>query len=200
MNEFMKTLKIGGGAAHFCCSALAVLFAFCIAAPARSSAAEYAYTARSDVSLGDGKIEILHDSSGAITNLTMTPSSGETLTLTGDTLSFADGANIVLGPDGTNSIAAPVSAAGSLNIPTGDMLTWTTSSRGLKSKSYETLFENMDLDDIEPAFATPVSYFANSGDTAYPFFVTRGVYSGGTKYMKFELHCYNNGKTSWYGN
>ena len=125
----------------------------------------------------------------------MTPGSGETLTLTGDTLSFADGANIVLGPDGTNSIAAPVSAAGSLNILPDATYTWTTSGNGLNCKSFETLFENMDLDDIEPVSGTPVNssncYITGCAYNGYPYFVTRGTYSDGTKYMKFELQFYD---------
>jgi len=158
-------------------------------------AATATYTA-GDTSLADGKVEFTYDESGKITELRMNPDYGETLTLTGDTLDFAAGANVHLGHCSTNEIRCAISSAGIVNLNPDGPYTWTTSNRGLKSKTFETLFENCDIDAIEPVSATPVSYLAQSGDTAYPYFITRGTDADGTKWMKFELQCYNNGKTT----
>ena len=80
-----------------------------------ASAAEYTYTGGA-VSPADGKVAILCNDGGAVTNLMMSPSVGETLTLTGDTLSFADGAQIIGSRHGEARIANSFTAAGTLNF------------------------------------------------------------------------------------
>ena len=111
-------------------------------------AATATYTA-GDTSLADGKVEFTYDESGKITELRMNPDYGETLTLTGDTLDFAAGANVHLGHCSTNEIRCAISSAGIVNLNPDGPYTWTTSNRGLKSKTFETLFENCDIDAIE---------------------------------------------------
>ena len=69
-----------------------VAAALCVAtAPSPSLfAAEYVADADPRIeSLENGKITFAYDGDGAITNLTMTPDPGETLTLSGDALNFA---------------------------------------------------------------------------------------------------------------
>lgn len=168
-------------------TAFIVAQAICLAMGAY--AAEYTYTS-GDASLADGKITFAYDGSGKITELSMKPDYGETLTLTGDTLAFAEGADVFLGHRGTNEIACLISSDGAVNLsPADGPYTWTTSTRGLNAKSFATLFENCNLDMIEPVSATPVSFMTGSGDTAYPYFITRGVDADGTKWMKFEIQC-----------
>ena len=134
--------------------------------------------------------------SGKIFELTMIPVGGETLTLqTGQTLDFDANAQINLGPNGTNMIADAFTTDGGLAVNSvgGGNWTWTTSNRGLKSQSFETLFEDVWLGAIEPVSATGVSYMNNNGGRApVPFFVTRGKDNDGA-WMRFELQSLANG-------
>ncbi len=137
-------------------------------------------------SLADGKI-LLEYSGASISKLTMTPGVGEKLVMGGDSLPFAAGARVVLGRNGESVVSNTFTTAGKLNFE-GDesQLTWTTSNRGLKKNSYETLFKNVDLATITPIDATPVSFLAYGKDARKVCHVNRGVDGDGYSYLRFE--------------
>lgn len=67
-----------------------------------------------------GKVDIAYDSDGGITNITAMPVDGETLSISGGTMSFGDNAVITLAATGTLAFAGNVQAAGSLRLERGD--------------------------------------------------------------------------------
>ena len=140
-------------------------------------AAEYAADADPRIeSLEGGKITFAYNDGGAITNLTMTPAPGETLTLSGDTLNFAADARIKLGQNGTSCISNTITCAGTLQF--GELvsnITWTATGTALTKTEYTKLFENVNLSSISVVSAVGASYMAptaNRGD-ALPYFVRR---------------------------
>ncbi|MBP5510045.1 MAG: hypothetical protein J6Z49_03935 [Kiritimatiellae bacterium] len=140
-------------------------------------AGEYVADTESRIeSLENGKITFAYDGDGAITNLTMTPDPGETLTLSGDALNFAANARIIPGQNGTSCISNAITCAGTLQIGTlASNLTWTTTEIGLTTTAYTKLFENVNLSEISVVSAVGTSYMApnaNKGD-ALPYFVRR---------------------------
>ena len=155
--------------------------------------ATVAYKAGED--LATDKIAIVHDDSGKISSLAMNPASGETLTLTGDTLSFA--ANAVVSPGGQTVetpgmaiVSNSFTAAGSLKFSGITNVTWVSSNgKGMLSKSFETVFSDMSIDDIIPVSSVGYNHFA-LGEAPVPFFIERGE-DDGEKWMKFELHSYS---------
>ena len=145
-------------------------------------AGEYVADTESRIeSLENGKITFAYDGDGAITNLTMTPDPGETLTLSGDALNFAANARIIPGQNGTSCISNAITCAGTLQIGTlASNLTWTTTEIGLTTTAYTKLFENVNLSEISVVSAVGTSYMApnaNKGD-AFPYFVRRTGRSG----------------------
>ena len=90
-----------------------------VATPA--SATELPWTG-GDATLGDGKVTILCDGSGSVTNITAKPTGGEELRITGSAMTFASGAKISLAAesgafaDGSLVFANDVTAEGSLTL------------------------------------------------------------------------------------
>ena len=122
--------------------------------------------------LDDGKITFAYDDSGAITEMRTAPTSGETLTLSGDVLEFASGARFVPGPNGTTVISNVISAA-ALQIGTlSNNLTWTSNS-AMNSVTPVKLFENVRLTEISVVSAIGTSYLALSPNAILPYFVRR---------------------------
>ena len=112
-------------------------------------AAEYTYTGGA-VSPADGKVAILCNNGGAVTNLMMSPSVGETLTLTGDTLSFADGAQIIGSRHGEARIANSFTAAGTLNFgPARETFDYSGEFLPSNIVNAVVVAANADLEDIE---------------------------------------------------
>ena len=109
------------------------------------------YTA--GVDMDDGKVAVIHDGSGNIVSLSLNPANGETLTLTGDTLSFA--ANAVVSPGGQINdsggvavISNLITTAGALEFVGMTNMTWVGTA--YLGATGTTLFENVRLNDIEP--------------------------------------------------
>lgn len=146
------------------CLAAALAFAFIAAATETS----VSYTA-GDTSLAGGKIAIEYDSADKITRLAINPASGETLTLSGDALSIADGAAIVPGADGESVVANAVSFVGAVKMGVAN-LTWTGT---LSSSEYTTVFENAKLDDISPVAATVSGSGNGLPEAGAPYYVER---------------------------
>ena len=155
------------------------------AAGAICSGAEYDADANPRIdSLESGKIAFEYDAGGTITALRMNPDVGETLTLSGDRLNFADGARIIPGQNGTSRISNAISCAGTLEIGMASM-TWTAAAGSALTKTEWTkLFENVRLSEISVVSAGGAGYMANKGPVL-PYFVRR---TGDTE-MTLELQC-----------
>ena len=108
--------------------------------------------ATGDKSLADGKVLFEYDESDNITKLTMTPGADEKLILTGDSLPFAAGAQMVFPASGggTNVIANPFTTAGALEFSGPTNMTWGGSDYLPNDGTYVTILENVNLDDIVP--------------------------------------------------
>ena len=108
--------------------------------------------ATGDTSLADGKVLFEYDESDNITKLTMTPGADEKLILTGDSLPFAAGAQMVFPASGggTNVIANPFTTAGALEFSGPTNMTWGGSDYLPNDGTYVTILENVNLDDIVP--------------------------------------------------
>ena len=134
------------------------------------------YTA-GDTSLANGKITFEYDGSDNITKMRMKPDYGETLTLTGDALSFADGAQLITSQQGTPVIANTVSAAGSLRLGSVTNMTYQGGYDVLIRKnntSWTTLFPNTHLDDISPVSAAKTGRHSTGVSiVSYPYWVVR---------------------------
>ena len=127
-----------------------------------------------DTSLADGKVLVEYNELDNIKYLAIKPTGGETLTLTGDALQFASGANIVAGLGGTAQISNHVAFSDSIALGTVNM-TW-QSSATLPRDSYVTVFENVKLDDISPIstdFSKCPSACALTSGIGYPFWIKR---------------------------
>ena len=93
----MKTLLLALSGA-FCA-------AFGFAFPATAEAETIAYWTGGDATLGDGKVQILCDGSGNVTNITAKPTGGEVLRITGTAMTFAAGATIEFSAPSEGSVA-----------------------------------------------------------------------------------------------
>ena len=79
------------------------------------------------VALADGKVQVYCDASGNVTNLVAKPAGGETLTLTGDAMTFAAGAKITFAAPSEGAVAGgrlvfanDVTADGALGMTRSD--------------------------------------------------------------------------------
>jgi hypothetical protein len=84
-------------------------------------------TAAEGLALADGKVQVYCDANGHVTNLVAKPVGGETLTLTGDAMTFAAGAKITFAAPAEGAVAGgqlvfanDVTAAGALGLDRSD--------------------------------------------------------------------------------
>ena len=88
----------------------------------------------------DGKVVITYDTADAnkIATLVATPSGGETLTISGDAMTFAAGATISMAADGKLVFANDVASDGALSLDRTDgaYCDWTATKDGALSKGY----------------------------------------------------------------
>ena len=147
-------------------AALACAVALSLTASADSS---YTYTA-GDTSLGDGAVTITYEGETTdIATFIANLSNGETITLTGDAPTFADGATITLSSSGTVSFAEQVTTKGSLTLVRSDgaYLVWTGSALTESNKKTGNFNElpfsdgSLTAADLEPS---SVVYVATSGE------------------------------------
>lgn len=183
--KMRKITRGGGRLTAFFLAAVSIL-----AANAVESVVEYATPASGTASqsLADGKVQVVYDAEDKIARLAISPASGETLTLCGDALPFADGAAIVPGADGESVVSNAVSFAGAVSLGVRN-LTW---SGTLSSSEYTTVFENANLDDISPVSATVDGNENGLPEAGRPYFVTRSG-SGANATMSVQFH------TDWDG-
>ena len=144
----------------------------CLALEAFANTAE-TYTA-GVTSLAGGKITFEYDGSDNITKMRMKPDYGETLTLTGDTLSFADGAQVVTSQQGTPVIANAISAAGSLRLGGVTNMAWSGSVFDrYTNPNWQTVLTNTRLDDIVPVSSTGCGNGGNGKTVYHPYWIVR---------------------------
>ena len=116
----------------------------------------YPWTA-GDTSLGDGAVTITYDGETTdIATLTVNPTDGGTITLTGDAMTFADGATIMLSSSGTVSFAEQVTTKGALSLSRSDgaYVVWTgnvlTETAAQKDSLLAVMGDHL-IDDFEPS-------------------------------------------------
>ena len=106
-----------------------------------------------------GKIAITYDAveTGKVKTLVATPADGETLTVTGDAMTFAAGATISMAADGKLIFANDVASDGALSLDRTDgaYCDWTATKDGALSQGYclrktsQEIFKNKSLADWE---------------------------------------------------
>ncbi len=125
-------------------------------------------------SLAGGKITFEYDGSDNITKMRMKPDYGEKLTLTGGTLSFADGAQIITSQDGTPVIANTISAEGSLLIGGVTNMSWSGSVFDrYTNPNWQTVLTNTRLDDIVPVSSTGAGRYGNAAGPFHAYWIVR---------------------------
>ena len=119
-------------------------------AVAPTSATELPWTG-GDATLGDGKIVILCDGSGNVTNIVAKPTGGEELRIIGNAMTFAAGAIIDFALPAEGAVAGgslvfanDVTAAGALNVTRSDgaYVVWSDTANPLCSEDYTALIDN----------------------------------------------------------
>ena len=119
-----------------------LLIMTCAAAAMVASGTELPWTG-GDATLGDGKVTILCDGSGNVTNVTARPTGGEELRITGSAMTFAAGATITFAApsdgavaNGSLVFANDVTAAGALNMTRTDGAYVVWSGTSIDSSNY----------------------------------------------------------------
>ena len=103
-----------GALASLVCGAVSMLAATAIANP-------YSWSASGkSLSPNDGGVALECDADGNITSLTANLTDGGTIAITGDPMTFADGATITLASSGTVSFAQKVTTLGATTLARGD--------------------------------------------------------------------------------
>ena len=131
-------------------------------------AADVTYTWTSGAtSLGDGAVTIAYLSGNNITNLTVSPTDGGTITING-ALTFADDATITLATSGTVAFASKVTTKGALALARGDdaYIVWTGSSAMTEAAPGTLVATGMTRDDVDFVALIPA---ANSADVRSPY-------------------------------
>ncbi|MBR4654543.1 MAG: hypothetical protein IKO72_14380 [Kiritimatiellae bacterium] len=125
-------------------------------------------------SFGDGKVTLTLDGS-SISAMQVNVTTNDTVCFSGDAMNFSAGATVTI-PHGNLCISNAVTAAGDIEfIRTGTLEPWTGTNVGLFLDEYTLVQENVDLADIEVAYAH-LSGSAGGGDyyNAEPYHVVRG--------------------------
>jgi len=158
-------------------------------AAAPVSATELPWTG-GDATLGDGKVVILCDGSGNVTNIVAKPTGGEELRITGDAMTFAAGAKVSLASpasgtfaDGSLVFANDVTAQGALTINrndgafpiwSGDRLKGVTWVNGFAANGSAASDWN-----IHSAYAVPTTQAASSSSNECPHGIYRPIPTNG---------------------
>ena len=151
-------------------------------------AVEYTYTGGT-VSPADGNVTILCNDGGAITNLTMaTTNDEETVTLTGDALAFAGGAEVKVIGNGVVSNA--FTAAGALTFLGVTNATWNGGSDYMEDSDV-VVFKNVTIDCIVPlqGYGKRGSASEVVGDEGFLYKAFNIVRDGGK--IRFEMQLYH---------
>jgi hypothetical protein len=166
-----------------------------LALPLGAYAAVYSY-ANGSVSPNDGKVTILCNDGGAITNLTMaTTNDEETVTLTGDALAFAGGAEVKVIGNGVVSNA--FTAAGALTFLGVANATWNGGSAYMEDSDV-VVFKNVTIDCIVPLQGYGKRGTAKEvvGDEEFLYKAFNIVRGGGK--IGFEMQLYHYASDKYY--
>lgn len=156
---------------------------------AAASATELPWTG-GDATLGGGKVVILCDGSGSVTNIVAKPTGGEELRITGDAMTFADGAKVSLASsasgtfaDGSLVFANDVTAQGALTINRNDGAFPIWSGNRLKGVDWVNGFaaNGSAASDwnIHSAYAVPTTQAASSSSNECPHGIYRPIPTNG---------------------
>ena len=174
-------------------SAATLALAAAFAASQLAAATYDAASAPATLSDANGTVSFTYDGEGAITELSLAPGLGATLTLDGDELAFAAGANIVAGLGGSSIVSNSFTAAGALVFEGGDGLTWNGDTTYLPETGDMTIFSGAGID---VANLVPLACGGRAGNadvTDYKAcFIDR--LSDGT--LVYEVQRFNNNATS----
>ena len=167
-------------------AATALAAATLAATPA--SATELPWTG-GDATLGDGKVTILCDGSGSVTNVTAKPTGGEELRITGSAMTFAAGAKVSLAAasgtfaDGSLVFANDVTAEGALTLNRTDGAFPIWSGNRLSGVTYVNAFAangSKAADwNIHSAYAVPTDAAASTSSNECPHGIYRPIPTNG---------------------
>ena len=152
-----------------------------------ANAGTYSYTDGA-VSPSDGKVAILRDGSGEITNLTMAADDAEPMILTGDALAFAGGAEVKVIGNGVVSNA--FTAAGALTFLGVTNATWNGGSAYMEDSDV-VVFKNVTIDCIVPlqGYGKRGSASEVVGDEKFLYKAFNVVRDGSA--IRFEMQLYH---------
>ena len=158
-------------------------------AAAPASATELPWTG-GDATLGDGKVVILCDENGSVTNIVAKPTGGEELRITGTAMTFADGAKVSLASpasgsyaDGSLVFANDVTAQGALTMNRTDGAFPIWSGNRLVGVNYVNAFAangTVAADwNIHSAYAVPTDGAASVSSNECPHGIYRPIPTNG---------------------
>ncbi|MBR2839387.1 MAG: zf-HC2 domain-containing protein [Kiritimatiellae bacterium] len=160
-----------------------------MAATPASAAVEFSWTG-GNATLGDGKVTILCDGSGNVTNITARPAGGEELRITGDPMTFADGAKVILAApasgsyaDGSLVFANDVTAEGALALNRTDGAFRFYSGNRLKGVDWVDAFDSNGTVandwNVHSAYASPTDAAASVSSNECPYGIYRPIPTDG---------------------
>ena len=165
-----------------------LLIMTCAAAAMAASATDLPWTG-GDATLGDGKVAILCDGSGSVTNVIAKPTGGEELRITGDPMTFAAGAKVSLAAasgtfaDGSLVFANDVTAEGALTLNRTDGAFPIWSGNRLVGVTYVNAFAangSKAADwNIHSAYAVPTDAAASTSSNECPHGIYRPIPTNG---------------------
>ena len=156
------------------------------------------YTA-GDTSLGDGVVEFTYDGDSKITRIVSHAAKGDTVYLKGDQINFGTDATIETAGLGDLVISNKISGTSGLLVTNTSSAQLTMEWWGdelLDTNAWTTVFENVDLDDIELVSSDnkawndvhALSGFSNA-QLMYPYWVKTNTVDG-VKTMTAQLQCW----------
>ena len=159
-------------------------------AAAPASATELPWTG-GDATLGDGKVVILCDGSGSVTNIVAKPTGGEELRITGEAMTFADGAKVSLASpasgsyaDGSLVFANDVTAEGALTLNRTDGAFPIWSGNRLVGVNWVNAFAANGTKaadwNIHSAYAVPTDAAASVSSNECPHGIYRPISTSGS--------------------
>ena len=154
-----------------------------------ASATELPWTG-GDATLGDGKVVVLCDENGSVTNIVAKPTGGEELRITGSAMTFVDGAKVSLASpasgiyaDGSLVFANDVTAQGALTLNRNDGAFPIWSGNRLVGVNYVNAFAANGTAaadwNIHSAYAVPTDGAASVSSNECPHGIYRPIPTNG---------------------
>ena len=159
------------------------------------------YTA-GDTSLGGGVVEFTYDGDSKITKIVSNVAKGDTVTVNGDQLDFGAGATVETAGLGDLVLKNMISGTDGLLVTNTSSAQLTMEWWGdnlLDTNQWTTVFENVDLDDIELVSSDENTWNSrysgglSNPQVMYPFWIKTNMVDG-VKTMTTQLQCYSKAK------